>query len=136
MNKIVDDKQQQIEEGDQTANIQLSFSESQADSIDQIKKQLRYMSECGIGLGMYGPRPTTGRLQSTGGDANSTILNNRSTIDISSYTSDSLFNSNFIVTPLCSDAVSPSTAQNFAIKSPLLHPNLRVIQIGTFKSDV
>ena len=47
------------------------------------------------------------------------------TLEISSYTSDSLFNSHFILTPMISDSMfSPSTQlASLLLKSPLLQPN-------------
>ena len=44
-------------------------------------------------------------------------LSTTTTLEISSFMSDSLYNSNFIVTPMCSDAMSPALFTNF-IKSP------------------
>ena len=52
-------------------------------------------------------------------------LSTGTTLEISSYTSDSLFNSHFILTPMYSDTIfSPSTQLgSLLLKSPLLHPN-------------
>lgn len=110
MGKLKCLKDEQVE-GDQS-NLHISLTESQADSLDQLKKQLVAVNTSGL------------RARHMGESGNTTLLNNRSTIDISSYTSDSLFNSNFILTPMCSDAVSPSG--QWLVKSPLLHTNLRV----------
>ena len=52
-------------------------------------------------------------------------LSTATTLEISSYTSDSLFNSHFILTPMYSDTIfSPSTQLgSLLLKSPLLQPN-------------
>jgi hypothetical protein len=49
------------------------------------------------------------------------------TLEISSFTSDSLYNSHLFVTPICSEAMSPrqfgGMVNNYLIKSPLNHHN-------------
>lgn len=48
-------------------------------------------------------------------------------LEISSYTTDSLFNSHLIITPICSDmAVSPNQFGSIIMKSPLMHQSNQI----------
>ena len=63
-------------------------------------------------------------------------LSATTTLEISSYTSDSLFNSHLILTPICSEAISPSQLglANSYLKSPLIQHGSPCLQTTTPKS--
>lgn len=56
------------------------------------------------------------------------------TLEISSFTTDSLFNSHLIITPICSDAVSPNQLGSIVLRSPLYSSNLAQTNNSTIVS--
>ena len=58
-----------------------------------------------------------------------TNLSTTTTLEISSYTSDSLYNSNFVITPMGSEAISPALYNNF-LKSPLIQQGSPLLSVS------